>query len=175
MPIAHARDSHWFPRCSRQAPSSASMRSSVGCPVRISTTVMDGGKRDMRSCSHTMECSRLPRSQRTFTSRRSGTRQAASTSTLRQSFRQYAFCFDNRPHPPDGDEPTRNPARITSLKQPLSRADKFIAFNFTRDSGRKAHKEGKAPTKEEAHLTEEDEVPANTNTPRTSNSSFSRF
>jgi hypothetical protein len=165
---AAARDSHWF----SQVLPTGSIECfyevlAAGVPVRISAIVMDGGKRDIRVLvRHTLDMQQIaavePTNVHVKTFRDTTSRQHLDFTTT--AFGEYSFCFDNRPHPPfEGLNKHAVPLERLDSKQPLSKADKFLAFErHFRDSGRKAHKDGQAPTKEQAHLTEgEEETPAN--------------
>jgi hypothetical protein len=157
---AHARDSHWF---SQVLPSGG-----IECfyevleadvPVRVTTVVMDGGRRDIRVLvRHTDAEQQImavePRNVQVKTFRDTTTRQHLDFTT--ETAGEFSFCFDNRILPPTtGFNVHAVPSDVLDIKAPLSKADKFIAFELHfRESGRKALTTGDAPAKEQAHLTE---------------------
>jgi hypothetical protein len=158
-----AKDSHWF--------SQILGTGKIECfyevleenvPVRVSTVVMDGGKRDIRVLvRHTMDEQQIAAAEpqniqvKTFLE----TKQQQHLDFTTKIAGEYSFCFDNRPLPPtSGLNVHAVLSRILDNKDPLSAADKFLAFELHfRDSATLAHNTGSAPAKTEKHLTEDDE------------------
>ena len=159
LTLVESRDSHWF---SQVLPSGAIECFyevlEAGVPVRVSTVVMDGGRRDIRVLvRHTQEESQIaavePRNVHVKTFRDTTTRQHLDFTT--DVAGEYSFCFDNRLVPPTtGFNTHAVPSNILDVKDPLSKADKFVAFELHfRESGRQALATGEAPDKANAHLT----------------------
>ena len=162
-----ARDSPWF---SQVLPSGA-----VECfyevldeniPVRVSTVVMDGGRRDIRVLvRHTSQESQIaavePRNVKVKTFRDTTTRQHLDFKT--DIAGEYSFCFDNRLLPPTtGFNLHAVPSDLLDVKDPLSKADKFVAFELHfHETASEAQLSGNAPKREQAHLTDaKDKSPA---------------
>jgi hypothetical protein len=162
-----SRDSHWF--------SHILASGKIECfyevlekavPVRVSSIVMDGGRRDIRLLvRHTVDESQIAAAEprnvkvKTFVD----TRETQHLDFVTEFSGEYSFCFDNRPVPPTtGLNVHAVPSDILDVKDALSSADKFLAFELHfRDSGEVAHQTGEAPGRSAKHLTEgKDAAPA---------------